>query len=463
MGSLGRRTLRAVRIGLVLVVAGTFLGTTTPVRAADDEPAADVTLAGYQGTAAASGLHAFYNPSGLLPLPPPVDIGAPDALATIASGPATFARAGVVDPGDLLANPDAVLALLSADYPAGTVPPFPYRIQASSGVGAPTAESNPAPGLNARVTADTSGSSAKATMPALDTPAIATVGSLAALATTTIDDTSVTVHARSQLGGINILGLVTIDALVTDLTATSDGGDATFTGGTTITGASVLGQAVTIDADGVHAAPGTPPLLGGVLTPLVGGLNDILKAVGLNVTLAGPVTQDGKTSGQLASAGLRIGLDLSPDTIPVLRMLIDAIPPIENPLPGAPSIEDVLAAAQARNLGAVELGRGVVTLSARSAGATDLPAPDLSGDSGTSFPSTSGDFALPGGSAVPTVGGGSQPVGTTEEAELPVGAGVGALLLLVLFLQPFLGERIAWISSAVLAADRPDTCTWEER
>jgi hypothetical protein len=463
-GRLTRRAFTWFRVLLALVVAGSFIGA-APVRAADDEPAAETTLAGYQGSAAASGLHAFYNPAGLLPLPPPVDLGAPDALATIASGPATFARAGVADPGDLLANPDAVLALLSAQYPAGTVPPFPLRIQASSGVGEPVVESNPAPGLNARVTADGSGSTANASMPGSDLPAIARVGSLTASATTTTDGSSVTVHARSQAGGINVLNLITIDAVVTDVTATSDGSDTKLTGGTTVTGASVLGQKVTIDADGVHAAADQPPLLGGILTPLVGSLNDLLKGVGLNVTLAGPVASDGSTNGQLGSAGLRIALDFSPDTIPVLRTLIDSLPPIENPLPGVPSIEDVLAAAQARNLAAIEIGRGVVSLSARSVGGdTGGAIPDFTDTSGGGFPSTSGDFSLPGdGGTVPGGTGGSQPVGTTEEAELPVGAGVGGLVLLILLLQPFLGERIAWISSAVLAADRSDTCTWEER
>jgi hypothetical protein len=83
------------------------------------------TLGGYQGTAASSGVHAFYNLGNILPTPPPVDLAVPDTLATIASGPSTFARASVADPGDLLANPDVVLSLASAAYPAGTLPPNP--------------------------------------------------------------------------------------------------------------------------------------------------------------------------------------------------------------------------------------------------------------------------------------------------------------------------------------------------
>src|SRR5690349_18509325 len=108
---------RRLRLALIVLVAGSFLGTT---RAGDAQSAPTPTLGGFQGTASASGLHVLYNPSGLLPIPPLVDIGAPDAYVTIASGPTTFARASVLDPGDLVANPDALLSLFSADYPSGT-------------------------------------------------------------------------------------------------------------------------------------------------------------------------------------------------------------------------------------------------------------------------------------------------------------------------------------------------------
>ena len=123
-------------------------------------------------------------PTALLPLPPLVDIGAPDALATIASGPATFARASVLDPGDILANPGAVLRRAEPGRPRH--PAYPFRITANSGT-APSAESNPGPGLSARVTATDEGSTAEATASAFDAPAVATVGSLTAKATTATD------------------------------------------------------------------------------------------------------------------------------------------------------------------------------------------------------------------------------------------------------------------------------------
>src|SRR5262249_35485386 len=162
----------------------------------------------------ADGLHAFYNPSGLLPLAAPVDDGAPDAYVTIASGPATFARASVADPGDLVANPDALLSSGAPGYKPGTVPPYPYRAVANS--------SSPAPGLDARAEANTAGSNATATMPGSSTPAVATFGTMLSNATTATDGSVVTVRSHSVISGVNILGMLTIGAVVTDLTATSD-------------------------------------------------------------------------------------------------------------------------------------------------------------------------------------------------------------------------------------------------
>ncbi len=449
-----RRVLRGARIVLAVVVAATLVDLAPPAaRAQDAEPG----LAGYQGRAAASGLHAMYNPAGLLPLPPPVDLGAPDALATIASGPSTFARASVLDPGDLLASPDALLAQASTDYPAGAIPPYPFRVSATSGVGEPAVESNPAPGLHARVEVGDGTSLARATMPALDAPAVATVGSMSAVAGTETDGSQVTVHARVELSGIDILGLVKISSVVTDLTATSSGGDAELTGGTTVVGAEVLGQAVRIDADGVHPA-GSPSLLGGLLDPLVVGVNDILGQVGIDISVAGPVRTEGGSTDELATNGLRIGMELSPRTLPALAQLIGSLPPLENPVPGAPSVEDLLALAQARHLVAVELGRGSVSLLARTGAPLGDSVP-LGPTGSVDLPSTTPSFSLPdtAGPSIPPAT--DAPTVPTEPVSIPKGAGMGAAVLLVLLSMPFVGDRIARICAAVLATDRSTTCT----
>jgi hypothetical protein len=459
--------LRALRILGALALAGLLFGA-APGHAQDAASAAS--LGGYQGTAQADGLHALYNPAGILPIPPPIDLGAPDALATISSGPATFARASVLDPGDLLANPGALLAQASTAYKDGTIPPYPFRVSATSGVGEPTAESNPAPGLDARASVGDGTSAAVAVMPAVNAPAVANLGSLSSQASTSTDGTTVTVHAKSQASGFDLLGLLHIDSIVTDLTATSNGATTKLTGGTRVLGATLAGMPVTIDADGIHQTGGGAPLLGGILSPLVDNLNTLLKQAGVNVTVVGPVKLASASGpGQLSSSGLRVDVELSPRTFPALAQLLHSIPPIDAPIPGLPGLEDVLALAQAQHLASIEVGRGLVALDTRGAGTDETPplpsATDGATPSFSDLPGTTGDFDLtpPAPVSLPGGSGSSTPVATTEPpASVPIGVGVGGLVLLALLAQPFLGERIARACGTVLSTDHADTCRWEE-
>src|SRR3546814_19043416 len=86
-------------------------------------------------------------------------------------------------------------------------------------------------------------------MPNLSAPAVLTAGTLASTATTTFDGSTVTVHARSELSGLDLAGLVKIEDVVTDLTAPTDGATTTHSGGTGVNGAERLGQANTTDAE----------------------------------------------------------------------------------------------------------------------------------------------------------------------------------------------------------------------
>jgi hypothetical protein len=452
--------MRALRVVLGLLVAASFLeGAPSGAQAAG-------ALGGYQGSAAASGVHAFYNLGNILPTPPPVDLSVPDALATIASGPATFARASVADPGDLLANPDVVLSLASSAYPAGTLPAYPYRISATSGAGSPTAEVSPVPGLAARVEATDKGSRANATLPVVDAPAIATFGTVTATATTETDGSKVTVHARTQTSGFNALGVLEIDSITTDLTATSDGTDTKLSGGTTIAGASLAGTPITIDRTGIHQAGAADPVLGAVLGGVTSTLDALLRQLGVTITLSGPVKLDGGTGGQLASAGLKVDLELSDRTLPGLAALIDAIPPIDNPLPGAPGIEDVLTIAKAKHLVSIEVGRGSVSLAARPAfeavGAPTTPSSSVLTDGSFQVPSTSPSVDLPALTTVPRPSspGGLRPVGT--DVPIPAGAGIGSLVLLALLAVPFIGDRLGAVANTILTANHTEPCAWEE-
>jgi hypothetical protein len=454
-----RRSLLSWRLALGVVAAATLLpGGALPGRAKADSP----TLAGYSGSAAASGLHVLYNPEGLLPVAAPVDLGIPDALATITTGPATFARASVADPGDLLVNPDALATLASAQWKPGTLPPYPYRVSASSGSKTPTAESSPGPGLDARVDAQDTASKATASAPGAGAPPIVTFGSMSSLATTATssDGSSVTTHAVSKVSHFDLLGVLTIDSLVTDLTSTSSGGPAKLTGGTSITGAAVMGKPVTIDSSGVHGGADT--------------INSLLSAAGIHVTLLGPVQTAGGDTSQLGSDGLRIDLAFSSKSMPALTTLLGQLPPLQNPIPGAPGPEDVVKVLEAHHVVAFELGRGVVSLRATAAGPAvdaDAGAPvSAAAVEGAATPSTPFDVgqtsnlptegALPSGET-PTFAAAPAAAGATRPTGASIGTGIGAVALLVLLAMPLFGDRLARMATTVLAAGDGETCPME--
>lgn len=460
---------------LVLVASSTLISGSVQAQVADGPGP----LGGYDGQAHSSGLHVFYNPSGLLPTAAPVDAGSPDALATISSGPATFGRASVADPGDLLVNPDALLTQADPDYPEGTFPEYPFRISATSTFGEPVAESRPAPGFHARVEATDDGSTARASTPAFEAPAIVTAGSMASFSSTEFDGSTVTVHARNEVSAFDLLGVLTIDSIVTEVVASSSGGAPELEGGTTVSGASFMGQPVTIDSEGIHleedAEEGEDesdvPLLGAVKDALPSDLTGMLADAGIRVSLPGPVEHSGETTGQLGSTGLRIDLEVSERTAPILGQIADALPPLDSPIPGAPSVEDVVAAARARHLVALDVGRAVVSLTTSpafeappfEAPSTDLAAGATALPGSPSAPATtaSGSAAAPAPASAPaavTPG----PASSSDTSVGSLGAGIGALALLALLLQPFIGDRIARASAAILATSPADTCPLEQ-
>lgn len=475
------RGLAAALLGLL--AGGTLLGgpaqaqVVVPTESAGEggggaAAAVETELAGIAGRAITSGMHVFYNPQGVLPIAAPVDFGSPDALATISAGPTTLARASVADPGDLLANPGALLGAASPDYEPGTIPEYPYRVTATSGFGEPRAESNPAPGLNATVEAQPDRSRARAITPAALAPGVAGVGSMASESTTTIETSAASVRARTEISTFNLLNVLKIESIVTDVTASSDGTETKLEGGTTITGATVMDQPVTIDAEGVRAEEGAeePALpLGALTKPLREDPNALLERVGIRVTAAGPIEEKGGTSGQRSTTGLRIDLEFSERTYPQLASLLDALPVIESPIPDAPSPADAIELIKARNLVAIDLGRAQVSLTAKKA----IPIDEAAFASDSAFGAGGNDFGSisTGLGGSPTVGSVARTPGAAPRAAAigdptpvaSVGAGIGALALLALLAQPLLGGRIARAATALLGGTEDDFCLREER
>jgi hypothetical protein len=313
-------------------------------------------------------------------------------------------------------------------------------------------------------------------MPGTSTPAIATFGSFSSNATTTTDGDTVTVHARSEMSDLNVLGLLKIGSVITDVTATSDGSAVQLSGGTVVSGGSMLGTPIDIDADGVRAAPGTTTttnalsgLLGGLLVPAAGSLNDVLRSAGLHITVAGPVQNGSGSAGLLQAAGLRIDFELSDRTFPVLGQLLDSIPETPPLAPGAPTVGDILALAGARHLVAIAVGRGVVSLSATESKPFTITAPSGASAGGAGGAPVAGSSpsigARPGPAAAPALIDAAPAPAVLDDtpAAASLGAGVGALALLVLLAQPFAGSWLARGSAALLASNTASSCPWEGR
>jgi hypothetical protein len=285
---------------------------------------------------------------------------------------------------------------------------------------------------------------------------------MSATATTSISGNTVTVHAVSKIGGVNLLGgLIAIDSIVTDVTSTSsNGGDAVVSGGSKIVGATLAKQPITIDASGVQLGKSKLALP----KSLTSSINTLLAKAGIKISFSGPVATP--SAGALASGGLRIDFDESLTTVPGFTALLDALPPIPSPLPApAPTPSDVIQALKARHVGGIELGRGEVSLTTTGAGS--VVGADDTNDFNSGLSDGLGGFSdatLPGVSSLvpglpPTLRP-TTPASTTAPAS-PFGAGIGGLLLLALLVQPFFGEALARLSNAVLGPAGADQCDSE--
>jgi hypothetical protein len=181
------------------------------------------------------------------------------------------------------------------------------------------------------------------------------------------------------------------------------------------------------------------------MSPALGNVNDALAKAGMHITVAGPVQMGNNVAGQLTSDGLRIDFELSDRTFPALKQLLDLVPAVPS-APGAPSLADIITVAEARHLVAFEIGRGSVSLVARPTHAAHITPALASSSVGSSIAAA--------GPPAPA---------SQRNAAASVGAGIGALALLILLAQPFVGDWLGRGSATLLRADQFAACPWEER
>jgi hypothetical protein len=194
---------------------------------------------------------------------------------------------------------------------------------------------------------------------ALDT-SLFTVGSIQSTTANLFDGSATVSHAESRLNGVRLIGgLMTIDSItsIADVHFTV-GGDAIGTSSTTVQGAKVLGQPVTIDDKGVHPDGNSQ------------ASTQSLQDAGLSVKLVGASNgPDSKGFMTAQSQGIVVEFTQPVDNAPTLP------PPPDNPLTKtSPSVNGVYfvhynlatvaSKALARNLAsAVKSSSGGLTLS----------------------------------------------------------------------------------------------------
>jgi hypothetical protein len=467
-------------LALAAAVLGGLGGIPAPAHGQDAPQTGDTLFGTYQLEARGTGVQARYLIEGLLPGGAPVlDLTIPETLSRFSSGPTGYGLASLAYPGGVIVNLQSLIA--QAGAPPGTeaaIPPYPIKAEAFYPSG-PTEVFSTQAGGEQRVQTGDLGVEAAATFPQLDANPVVKVGSIRSASRSAIEDGKAVSRTRIELGNVDILGgVITIDALVTDLVAAHDGSMGASAGGTTATGVRFLGLAAKLTKDGLTLDP-APPVegpaapLGTLLNPLLEplqqltapvqallqqvlqqatpSLDDLLAGAGISLRLLdeADVPSEAGAAGR-RSSGLAIDLTYEGTKQAGLRDLIQSIPaelrpslgPLPNPL-------DFLTE---NHIGGLTLASGSVTALASAPFDTE----DLGG--GADLGSGSFDGGLPPlgdtvgfDTPVPTIPRPSADLGGTGNAALSTAATAG-LLIGLLLLSPLFGLGSTRLADNVLRA-----------
>jgi hypothetical protein len=434
----------------------------------------------YDLEARGTGVQARYEVEGLLPGGAPIlDLTLPETLARFGSGPTGYGLASLAYPGGLIVNLGSLLSQTGAD--GSQIPDYPIKAEAFFPSG-PTEVHSQALG-DQTVLTNGLGVDARATFPSVDADPVISVASVTSASRSDIEDGKAVARTRVVLGGVRILGgVVTIDALTTDLVAAHDGTTGKTDGGTTATGVRFLGLAAKLTSDGLvldKAPPASGPAspLGSALDPLLGplrqltapiqalvqqvlqqavpSLDTVLGAAGIDLRLlrGGTVTTDSGASAY-RSSGLSLTFSYKGAEQEALGDLIESIPPDLRPNLGP--LPNPISFLVNNHIAGVTLGSGTVSALASPPFDTEGgdEGVDLGGDLG-SFPD--GGFTDPGFSTpLPTLPGPSTPGGGVDLSDVAKAVAGGAVpaiaLLLALAAAAAIGVGSTRLADNVLAA-----------
>lgn len=359
-----RRRLRRI-LGVLMAGAGTALLAASPALAAA-EVRTETDLFGFDVEADASPVSVRMF-DDFVPIPtdpgePQLEVTVSYSGATLGTGPSGRAVASSVWPGAALGDGfGAVTGDESQEYPIRASARYPGRGEedwrAQSGVEGVERLGMHAEARGLDVTARSEGGG----VPAAASPVVA-YGQVRSASTATVQDGRALARGVASIAQVRLLeGLIVLDDVTTELTATSDGTAAATDGRTTVGGITVFGMPVRLTDRGVEVVPpdegagdGDEDRDAGPLQPLqdlvdpvnealqtltddlvADGLEEVLgihiEALGQEEVLEGPVAER-------AAHGLRVTVDLA-----VLRGYLDPlldVVPIGQLLDGIPEDGD---------------------------------------------------------------------------------------------------------------------------
>jgi len=319
---------------------------------------------GFDTRAHAAGMSLAYDSPGLIPgTPSPlIQVSLPESTTNFSNGPSGYALASLVYPGALLANLGPVLVQGGAPADVtNSIPPYPLRAEAFFPAG-PTQQAQSVGAARMAVDTNGTGTTSNTVYGAAALNALLDLGNITTATDTHVEQGKVVSRARTVISGLDLLaGLVHIDSIVTDIVASSDAASSATAGNSIVSGATLLGLPITIDATGMHFAPTagstatTGPLgsLGAGLQSAVGPLNTLITSIGgagadalnkfmtasgIDIKVMAPIeTRSGAQAERLAN-GLQIKLSYDGKTTPVMSQLLALIPSQQLPSQGVPGL-----------------------------------------------------------------------------------------------------------------------------
>lgn len=284
-----------MRRGVRALSAGVAAGVLSLAAFVVDAPrvSADGGLLGYDMSADARGVQVFTILAEQRVNP---ELDVPQASTTQQSGTG-YALASSVWPGATVANGGTLLGLLIKGFPPSLASKLVYPVRAEARTGQdPPVTSYDIPGMTMRSRADNTSAEADAGMQGLSVLPGA-FGAITTSASSRSTGDKAVSKARSVVENLNVAGVLQIDQIVSTATATSDGTTSSGDAHTTITGATVMGQGVTIDENGLHFASTNRP----VDAVLQQAAKQALASAGITATI-GPATDEIKGASAVEGA-----------------------------------------------------------------------------------------------------------------------------------------------------------------